>query len=275
MAVESTPKQWADGPFELLTTPLVSTPVEEHDDFTIAASEMCLVHNSIIRALNSIYLQAPHISPADVPDFVTYCKAWCGFIHVHHDGEEAHFFPQIAAATGVPNIMEINVNQHQSFGAGLRELEAYIKTCTEDNSQYNGAQICSLIDSFAPDLTTHLHGEIPTLLALREYKDKVDIVKFSHDEGKLAMGGAPKTDVLAIFFTNLDMTFEDSRHGSFPPAPPPVKFFLRYIATLPKRKLWRFSSCTRSGKPKDLWALGNGRKPEEAPETKGTGETAT
>jgi hypothetical protein len=37
---------------------------------------MALVHNVIIRALNSIYLQAPHVRPEDVKDFLAYCFCW-------------------------------------------------------------------------------------------------------------------------------------------------------------------------------------------------------
>lgn len=37
---------------------------------------MAISHNVIIRALNSIYLQAPHVQPKDVKDFLAYCYCW-------------------------------------------------------------------------------------------------------------------------------------------------------------------------------------------------------
>jgi hypothetical protein len=37
---------------------------------------MAIVHNVIIRALNSIYLQAPHVQQKDVKDFLAYCYCW-------------------------------------------------------------------------------------------------------------------------------------------------------------------------------------------------------
>ena len=40
---------------------------------------MALAHNGIIRGLNSIYLQAPHVKPEDKPDFVGYALTWFGF----------------------------------------------------------------------------------------------------------------------------------------------------------------------------------------------------
>ena len=41
---------------------------------------MAIVHNVIIRALNSIYIQAPHVQPKDVKDFLAYCYCWYQYI---------------------------------------------------------------------------------------------------------------------------------------------------------------------------------------------------
>jgi hypothetical protein len=50
------------------------------DQYVRGASIMALVHNSIIRGLNSIYLQAPHVGPKDYKDFIAYCYCWYQYI---------------------------------------------------------------------------------------------------------------------------------------------------------------------------------------------------
>lgn len=41
---------------------------------------MAIVHNIIIRGLNSIYLQAPHVQQKDFNDFLAYCYCWYQFL---------------------------------------------------------------------------------------------------------------------------------------------------------------------------------------------------
>ena len=41
---------------------------------------MAIVHNIVIRALNSIYLQATHVKPEDVKDFLGFCYCWYLYI---------------------------------------------------------------------------------------------------------------------------------------------------------------------------------------------------
>ena len=74
---------------------------------------MALVHNVIIRAFNSIYLQAPRVKAADVPDFLNYCEAWFQTVQGHHDSEEAVLFPMIVEATGVKGIMDGDIEEHR------------------------------------------------------------------------------------------------------------------------------------------------------------------
>jgi hemerythrin-like domain-containing protein len=74
---------------------------------------MALSHNVIIRGLNSIYRQAPHLKPEDHADFITYSKCWSEVLDAHHKAEETSLFPQIEAKTGERGIMEANVEQHR------------------------------------------------------------------------------------------------------------------------------------------------------------------
>jgi hemerythrin-like domain-containing protein len=76
---------------------------------------MALGHNAIIRGLNSIYLQAPNITPKDNTDFINYAKCWHEVLNGHHEMEETHLFPAIEAKTGEKGIMAGNVEQHRQF----------------------------------------------------------------------------------------------------------------------------------------------------------------
>jgi hypothetical protein len=74
-------------------TDLPHIPQTKHPiNLTYRVSEMANVHNMIIRGVNSIYLQAPHVKPADVPAFVQYCIQWYRLLDVHHTTEETDFF---------------------------------------------------------------------------------------------------------------------------------------------------------------------------------------
>lgn len=83
---------------------------------------MSIVHNHLIRILNTIYLQAPFVSlPQDITDFTTYMHAWLKLIHEHHGNEEELFFPWIEEYVGIKGYMEPNVEQHHAFAPGMKE----------------------------------------------------------------------------------------------------------------------------------------------------------
>ena len=74
---------------------------------------MALSHNVIIRGLNSIYRQAPHLKPDDHSDFIAYSKCWFQVLNAHHTSEETSLFPQIEAKTAEKGVMEANIEQHR------------------------------------------------------------------------------------------------------------------------------------------------------------------
>lgn len=84
---------WADQPIQLVGTPQYLA--KKTDLFAVGASHMALLHNSIFRGYNSIFLQAPHVRDADKPDFVGYCLTWYKFVKSHHDDEEETLFTKV------------------------------------------------------------------------------------------------------------------------------------------------------------------------------------
>jgi hemerythrin-like domain-containing protein len=160
-----------------------------------AAVEMAAVHNLILRGLNSIYLQAPHLhQPADIADLLLYITSWGSTVHHHHSLEESLFFPVIDALakdTGVEeSLMNANIDQHHLFEPKFEETLAWVKEVKDGRQDFDAKVLLELIDGFAPVLTQHLHDEIDTLMRL----EKLDGVKVKKALDAIGKEGAKSAD---------------------------------------------------------------------------------
>jgi hemerythrin-like domain-containing protein len=164
---------------------------------------MSLAHNGILRGLNSIYLQAPHIPQGDtktIQDFLIYCQCWSESMHHHHEAEEQVFFPTIEQVSGVQGVMERNKEQHRAFTPGFDRFHEYARTCLPKD--YDGQKLGSLVDDFAEPLTQHLRDEIDTLRALDKYDSQrvrqayqqLEKVLMATDNVRLAFGVLASSD---------------------------------------------------------------------------------
>src|SRR4051812_39434105 len=106
---------------------------------------MSLAHNSILRGLNSIYLQAPHIPSSLVPSFLTYCQCWAESMSHHHHAEESFFFPEIERVTGEKGLMTRNVEQHEKFTPGFEKFDEYVKS-KEALERFDGEEVRRLVE---------------------------------------------------------------------------------------------------------------------------------
>jgi hemerythrin-like domain-containing protein len=73
---------------------------------------MALLHNSIFRGYNSIYLQAPHVQDADKADFIGYALTWYKFVKSHHDDEEQSLFTKVEEMLDDKTIFEETHKEH-------------------------------------------------------------------------------------------------------------------------------------------------------------------
>ncbi|KAB8292894.1 hypothetical protein EYC80_007260 [Monilinia laxa] len=139
-------KKWADGPFKLLSTPRASLEGKPESLASRNASEMALVHNILLRGLNSIYLQAPNVKETnDIADFVKFCDAWSSILHSHHAAEETVYFKLLDEQSSQDGVFIANHIEHEKFLPGLLAFDL------------------ELIDAFGTDLESHLHHEISVL----------------------------------------------------------------------------------------------------------------
>ncbi|KAF1985214.1 hypothetical protein K402DRAFT_357706 [Aulographum hederae CBS 113979] len=232
--------QWADQPYSLISTTAFSKDTS-HAAYYVA-TQMALAHNGIIRGLNSIYLQAPHIplsDPATIRDFLAYCQCWCESMHHHHDAEEQDFFPSIEQITEIKGLMERNVEQHRAFTPGFERFQEYARTCTPQ--EYDGQKLRSLVEDFAQPLTRHLYDEIDTLRALDMY-DSGRIRQAYRQFEKLLMA-TDNYRIAPLVFGTADRSFEGGMHD-FPSVPFFVPYIIHYLFGRRYRGAWRFNPCT-------------------------------
>jgi hemerythrin-like domain-containing protein len=141
------------------------------------AAEMSIVHNFLIRGINSVYNQCINVATrgtdADKLDFANYAFLWTELVDEHHTNEDSKIFPSMAEIAGVPGLMDVNTNEHTLFHDKIEQFGKYLKEVIQGKEKLDGEKVKSLIDSFMPELHTHLGNEIDTLVSLEKY-DKVD-----------------------------------------------------------------------------------------------------
>lgn len=138
---------------------------------------MILVHNYLLRGINSIYNQCEKVqqsSSADIADFVNYAMIWAQVVDEHHNIEEQTLFPDIEQMVEVPGLLSANIEQHKTFHNGLEEYKEYLGNIKLANDSFDSKKLRAIIDSFLPVLRQHLADEIQTLLGLGKYEDKLD-----------------------------------------------------------------------------------------------------
>lgn len=248
------PRMYKDFPLALLSTPKFKTG--KNDTFTQEASHMALSHNSLIRGFNGIYQQAPRIGVSDYQDFIGYCLAWHRLVHEHHHYEEIHFFIAIEEATGQKGVMNNEVDQHAAFHGGLDEFKTYLTGLKFMEDEFDSKRLLEIMDSFSEPFYSHLVAEPGALLALSRFASpNFDLAKIARETGKKSVTLDFSLNVLPIFLLNMESEeFEGGIWKNFPDVPAPVRFIMKSILPLWRRKQWRFLSCTSDGKRKQLAA---------------------
>ncbi|KAF3767739.1 hypothetical protein M406DRAFT_41495 [Cryphonectria parasitica EP155] len=252
--------QWADGPFELIPASTTGyKPGQRVKTSQQLAQEMIILHNIIIRGINSIYLQCVNVgrSPESVPDFVEYARLWQHPVHEHHDNEETIVFPRIEDLVGAPGLMTPNVEQHAAFHGGLDAFSTYIESVKNGSAKYDGGKIREIIDSFMPVLREHLYDEIQTLLALDRYEDKCDWAAWLrkvHAEIVAQMQADPSTKhtLMPMFMHLHDGTFDNDSLPVWPVLPWIAKVVISWIYDRKHKSWWRFAPCDISSRPQVL-----------------------
>ncbi|KAI1127423.1 hemerythrin HHE cation binding domain-containing protein [Nemania abortiva] len=245
---------YANHPFQLLATPTYQLRNgEKPNEFVHAATHMALAHNLMIRALNAMYLQAPQISPEKETPFLNFAELWCRVVEHHHRTEEEIFFPMLEEMSGDKDVMNENTKQHNAFQSGLAQFTIYVRECLAHEKKFNGEELVRILDSFAAVLWQHLSDEIPTLLALEQYGERMRgfYAKFAAEVEKTQQELGVLAGAVFVIATH-DVGFEGGIHTDFPPIPFAITWGLRNVAWWAHSDWWQFAPCDRQGKMRPL-----------------------
>jgi hypothetical protein len=242
---------WADGPFPLIPTSKTTKPDVEPIGIFLS-DDMANVHNMMLRQLNSMYLQAPHVSiPADQADLCQYAVFWHETLHAHHQLEENGMFPAIDEITGEKGIMERNVSQHHEFTPAMDAFGQYASDVLAGKKTYDGKTFVGLIDAFGPALAKHLTEEIQTLLALGKYDAKK--LKAAYMRFEVEARSAPKAVLFPMCVSSVDVDYEGG--NTWPNLPFFFVFAIDWYFQKKHQSVWRFSPCDMHGHKRPLLFL--------------------
>ncbi|KAI0203707.1 polyketide synthase dehydratase-domain-containing protein [Astrocystis sublimbata] len=232
----SLPARWADGPFPLIQTPSAKWDVSDHAAHYIA-NEMAFAHNAMLRGLNAIYLQAPHVPNEDASDFLIFVASWSAWVLHHHDLEEANMFPKFEAIPGIKEgQLSQNLHQHELFSGGLQSLNQYARNTPA--TTYDGNRVCELIDTFANHMAQHLTDEIDTLWGLDCCEKEEENLLKVYQDSEAEAGKQDKTLVPPMVLGLCDKTFEGG--NNWPAMPLGSSYVVHYLFARKHRGAWRF-----------------------------------
>jgi len=250
--------QWADQPFALIKeTGYLSRqdiPDRQHPAIMIA-QQMALTHNVILRGLNASFNQCLSVSPKtkEAQDFLLFNQCLFEILHAHHIVEEERMFVAIEKFTGVPGIMDKNLQEHKDFQEGLEKYRQYI---FETNSaDYDGQKLQALLEGFGKTVELHLHNEIPTLLDLKDY-DAAQLKALGSAIAKQFRTGNDFYSHVPLFLGCADRSFVlDGQVRPFPPAPFFVPYLIKFVFEPRHSGAWRFNPCDSFSRPRPLQFL--------------------
>ena len=146
-----------EAPYPLIIPPNAKVDFQDNDYFAQwFSTELTLIHNIIIRGLNSIWLNAPLVSPSDTKDFIGYGLACVSLLRAHNKTQEEAIFPKFQQKLD----MRPNVVQHLAFENQLKELETYLLKVQSGVEPYDYERLLELRAALGSVLIQHLHDEV-------------------------------------------------------------------------------------------------------------------
>ncbi|CAI6340665.1 unnamed protein product [Periconia digitata] len=250
---------YAITPFSLIETPIhaqkrLSDDKKTSHSYAQGASIMALVHNVIIRGLDSVYLQAPHVHEKDFVDFINYAACWHEFTSNHFRNEAESIIPTVEAKCGEQGVLDEDLKEHEAFAVGFDEYKTYLATMAAKPGEFDGKKLTSIVDSFAPKMMEHLRNQIPRMLELARFGEKIPMLEIIETEGNRSTQHLSKAGGMIFFLRNLDLGYEDGLWKDWPPIPNAARWGV--LKTIGKwySKWWVYAACDESGQLQKLHA---------------------
>ena len=218
---------------------------------------MAHAHNAMLRGLDALYLQAPHVRrPRDVADLLFLAGAWSAWVARHHRLEETRMFPGFERVLGRPGCLAENVAQHRAFAGGLEDVARYARETGA--GEYDGARFRAIVDGFKDALRRHLHEEIGTLRAMPCGDDGGGAAAALMEVYRACEAEAatqPKTVVPPLVMGSCDRTFPGG--GDWPAMPAVGPYVINCVFSWKHAGAWRFLPTDMWRRPRPLRFLGD------------------
>ncbi|KAG8969887.1 hypothetical protein FRC03_000133 [Tulasnella sp. 419] len=214
------------------------------DNYDLQAIRMTLIHNIIIRGINSIISYAPEVNEAQVKPFITYClEGLTRFVHHHHQHEEKLYFVMLEEKMGEGS-MGSNIQGHKAFIVPFHQFEDLCKSILARQVPYDAVKIIESVQAFAPVLIEHLAEEIESLKTdvMHKHFTDADLAVVEKKMDQLVQGDTSLVWDAPFYFIN-----GDSVNGAwFPPMPAPVVFVAMNVLYRLHSDAWRYGCADRN-----------------------------
>ncbi|KAI0601661.1 hypothetical protein F4775DRAFT_589429 [Biscogniauxia sp. FL1348] len=255
-------KPWVDGPWPLIETPSKTQSVT-HPALHIA-NEMAHTHNAMLRGLNAVYLQAPHVrQPADVADLAFLARAWSAWVLDHHALTQTAMLPGFERVLGLqPGTLssssdvtsykcpddddEAGEGDGDELASALLLVHAYASAAHADPATYDPAALRDLLARLGDLLAPHLSRQRRANALMRTY-------------AACAARAADALDrpVAAPMMLGLrDATYEAGRGRDWPRLSVPAVHAVADRLAPRHAGAWRFLPCDVWGRKRELGFLG-------------------
>ncbi|ORY60659.1 uncharacterized protein BCR38DRAFT_441874 [Pseudomassariella vexata] len=257
---QSAGKPWADSPWPLIETPL-RTHTINHPALQIA-NETAHMHNAMLRGMNAIQLQAPHIREMrDIADFLFFTRCWSVWVMDYHLMKSTQMFPAFAEILKNPGTSPTtNLERKLYFLPALQQVLIYAEEVSAQPQSYNGEVLYRLVEELARLFREHLAAEVPLLISLQQMCGPANSVSSEERGSKLlqvflgceaeASNGVDRFVVPPMVVRLHDTTYEG---GNDWPRLSIMALHAVEDKLSPKYAgAWRFLPCNVWGKPQDL-----------------------
>lgn len=216
------------------------------------ANEMACAHNCMIRGLNALWLQSPHIRRGsdDISDFLLFASSWGTWVLNHFRLEDELMFAGFEAAAGVAHgTLPTKVDRQSSFIPAIRAFVASAES--SNDADYDGRRFRELLQTFADSFVTHLHEEIPLLLGLDVCGESGSgQLRAVLDRGEEHAAMQDKFVVPPMVMGLHDGSYEGG--NNWPAVPWGTLYVVNYVLAWKHRGAWRFLPSDHWRRPRAL-----------------------
>jgi hypothetical protein len=230
---------WQNGPMHLLH--MSHTEDSTMIELVLVANEVTIMHNALIRAINSIYIQAPHVPISEHNNFVAYCLAtYKGMLAL-----ETVWLKNIEQRTGDTGLA-------RTYDASVTAWGNWIESTSQRKNNFSPDMCISMMDDFVPALQAFWNVKSMEIIGVPSRYPQLNISDMWAEEKRSLLGGLSKTKVLPVFLLNHD----ESSSGEFPEINGVRMWAAREVCARQNGEWWKFSTVGFGGEIREVRYVG-------------------